>query len=275
LLAITLVCVVVCNWVRVYAVILIGHLTDMQHYLVAVEHRNFGWALFAVFLVPVMLAAHRLERTAVHETSEPMPVGQPGYRRGIVLAAVTVALLLAVPRIVAAVWSGTGAELTASAAPLAMDSPWRPVFMQAREEAATIGGGTARIELYRASYARQDATHRLIAYHNSFVPASWSALVERRRTVDLQGVPTIVLELEGYLAGQRRIVWGWYTVAGKPVSSALAAKLLELRGIFVGRRDAAATAVSTQCDVDCEGARHRLGELLADPSVSTHLVLAP
>ena len=43
------------NWVRVFVVILAGHLTNMTHYLVH-NHANFGWWLFAFTLIPIFWA---------------------------------------------------------------------------------------------------------------------------------------------------------------------------------------------------------------------------
>ncbi len=49
------------NWVRVYALIVIGHVTDMRHYLIVVEHHSFGWGLFMVLMVGVLFAARSME----------------------------------------------------------------------------------------------------------------------------------------------------------------------------------------------------------------------
>jgi len=43
------------NWIRVFVVILAGHLTNMTHYLVH-NHANFGWWLFAFTLFPIFWA---------------------------------------------------------------------------------------------------------------------------------------------------------------------------------------------------------------------------
>src|SRR5690606_39451568 len=39
---------IVSNWIRVYSLILIGHYTRMQHYLIVEEHYYYGWAIFTV-----------------------------------------------------------------------------------------------------------------------------------------------------------------------------------------------------------------------------------
>jgi exosortase A len=39
------------NWIRIFSIIVVGHVTHMQHYLVARSHYGYGWALFAVAMV--------------------------------------------------------------------------------------------------------------------------------------------------------------------------------------------------------------------------------
>ena len=38
------------NWIRVYSIIMIGHYTQMQHYIVAKSHYGYGWVLFALMM---------------------------------------------------------------------------------------------------------------------------------------------------------------------------------------------------------------------------------
>ena len=47
------------NWLRVYIIIVAGHLTDMQHFLIREGHYNFGWMLFAGMMVVFFLLARR------------------------------------------------------------------------------------------------------------------------------------------------------------------------------------------------------------------------
>ena len=62
ILAASLVFALLVNWVRVFAVIIAGHFTHMQHFLVRVDHRFFGWALFALAL-PALFALVRFLQT--------------------------------------------------------------------------------------------------------------------------------------------------------------------------------------------------------------------
>ena len=41
----------VTNWLRVFIIIVAGHVTDMQHFLVRVDHYYFGWFLFTFALL--------------------------------------------------------------------------------------------------------------------------------------------------------------------------------------------------------------------------------
>ena len=62
LVLVTLAVAILANWIRVYVVILLGYLTEMQHYLVQVDHYMFGWVLFGVALIPVFFLASWMER---------------------------------------------------------------------------------------------------------------------------------------------------------------------------------------------------------------------
>lgn len=57
------------NWVRITALVVIAHQTDMQSSLMT-DHETFGWVIFAAFVIPVMLLA------PVHRRKE-VPPGEP------------------------------------------------------------------------------------------------------------------------------------------------------------------------------------------------------
>ena len=62
LIGVALALAILCNWLRVYSLVVIGDLTDMQHYFIAVSHARFGWGIYALSLVPVFVFAVFLER---------------------------------------------------------------------------------------------------------------------------------------------------------------------------------------------------------------------
>jgi hypothetical protein len=67
-----------------------------------------------------------------------------------------------------------------------------------------------------------------------------------------------VVEQEGEFEGERRLMWSWYWVAGAATMDALDARMLYVRGLLVGRRDAVAVAVSVACGDTCDSARERV-----------------
>jgi EpsI family protein len=280
LIAVAMAAAIVSNWLRVYAVILVGHLSEMQHALVD-DHRTFGWVLFMAFTAPVLWLAHRLEmrpvRNAVPEAeAEAEAEDVSGFvdARRVIAGVVVATLLLAGARIGIAAVERAGAEvrtgaqtpeLTAAAfARPEHASAWQPLFVNAAEARAVLADVVPHVEIYLGAYAWQDQTHRLIAYGNAFIPAdTWRPIGNGVVTVSLGDGALEVRELEGRLGGRRRLVWGWYWVAGSPATGSLEAKLLELKGLLSGRRDAAAVAVSTECEPDdCDAARARLAETI-------------
>ncbi|HSN71458.1 MAG TPA: exosortase [Steroidobacteraceae bacterium] len=68
LVALACLIAVVTNWVRVFALVVVGYLSEMQHYLVQVDHYWFGWALFAVSITIFFVLARRIvERQRVND----------------------------------------------------------------------------------------------------------------------------------------------------------------------------------------------------------------
>jgi exosortase len=81
-LAVAAVLAIVSNWIRVYTLVFVGYLSDMQHYLITVEHHTFGWVLFLVLMAPVVLVQRLLEgreaRDARAEGTAQVVVPGPG-----------------------------------------------------------------------------------------------------------------------------------------------------------------------------------------------------
>lgn len=280
----------VSNWIRVYSLILIGHLSDMQHYLITVEHHIFGWVLFLVFMVPMLLVARRMEvreqaakpaaTSASGEDSAIRPSGslaRPARQAalrvapGVVPAALVAAAVLVTPR----AFEGGTIELATSSASLpetlagypAVDpssAHWQPVFVNAVTDQEAFDDGQGIIEVYQAAYARQDRDHRLVRAENSFLGEAFTPAVEARHEIETPAGRLSVSVYRGNLAGKERLVWGWYWVAGYVAATPLEAKLAELRGLINRRRDGMAFALSTSCGTDCVSAEDRLAIFLAE-----------
>jgi exosortase/archaeosortase family protein len=70
LVAVSLAVAMIGNWLRVFFVIYAGYLTDMQHFLVQVDHYYFGWGIFILLMAPVFWFARRFE--PVESADEPV-----------------------------------------------------------------------------------------------------------------------------------------------------------------------------------------------------------
>jgi len=62
LMAFTAALMLVMNWIRVITLIAVGYYTEMQHYLIRVDHLTFGWILFLLVLWPIYWFGFRLAR---------------------------------------------------------------------------------------------------------------------------------------------------------------------------------------------------------------------
>lgn len=268
------------NFVRIYALIMIGIASDMQHYLIRVEHLYFGWALFMAAMVPVLFLARKLDDADAAAdsgaASASSGAGVPAsVARSTLAAALLTALLLVLPEVIAVQTQSAGATVTNLPAQLGSwhlasggaPSDWEPAFVNAQEQRAAYEQGSQRVDVYRASYPHQSRDAHVVRTENDFFGASWRLAEQHSASVGGSPVER-VSESRGYLNERERLIWSWYVVAGKPAATKLGAKLAEMRGFFERRRDAAALAISTECVPDCAAARERLTRFMQESAAS-------
>ena len=63
------------NWLRIFIIVLAGHLSDMQHHLVTDEHYSFGWYMFAGMMVLFFLVVRRWPAGAAPAAPGATPTG--------------------------------------------------------------------------------------------------------------------------------------------------------------------------------------------------------
>jgi EpsI family protein len=266
LLALAAVLGVLMNWVRVYTIILQGHLTDMQGYLVKVDHYKFGWVLFAVLLVIFFWLARRI---APDPIAEPAPAASlatsTGFGKSLVGLAVSLAAMLSGPALAQAAsrMAGPGeAALTLPAAangwagPGVADPSWMPrYFGQDAVVQGTYERGPAAVSVYLNAYLYQAQGHELVFYENDVLGGEpWQALSERGNSVNrASGGRFPYVEIEATAAdGSRWLVARTQVVGGRVFDREIASKLYYgvavLRGAPVSGLVAAAVRCTTQCD---------------------------
>jgi EpsI family protein len=293
------------NWLRVFGLIVIGHVTKMQSPLIA-DHGTYGWLIFAGTMAVFFLLARRIERYDAGLMS-----GSPRESSRTVRAGTTPTwTTLMIPTLAAAIGplfflalggrdtSGVPAPTLPSVAP---DSSWTriadtklvagplPASRDTGETAAPAfwvpgfrGASGYRserwvrdgsvVEALRVFYRDQAQGRELVSDVNVIAPADERIAQQLLGPIDESGRRVSVTAVRTDAGA--RLVWHWYRVAGVDTHSAFEAKLLELVAFVQSAAPPAElVAISTPCGAqDCNQAMrtlHRfvLGrELLAPPS---------
>ena len=254
----------VTNWIRVVTVIYAGHVTQMQSYLVANEHRSFGYALFIPLLLAILWIARRIRRG---QADVPVrPVAPENERRTRPADWAIVMGLVALPILV---WGRTpGQDTTAHLAPMpiatgAWQGPlppaaaWQPRFLNPSEErrvAYSVGG--QRIEVYMNLYASQTQGRELVFHRNSVVPPERFTLI--RRLPARAATPPAVVVAEG--TGTRWVAAHSYEVGGWLTASEPLAQLYYGLHAIVRPVPAGTLATAVRCEADCNSAEQALDE---------------
>jgi len=259
-----------CNWLRVYIIIVVGHVSEMQHYLVAESHILFGWVLFGVFLIPVLWLARRLQDHPAEAASSARRTLGPVNARPAVIPAVLVALvILLIPRVLVLATADPGhagelppTDIRAAGFEAGVRSPWQPHYADALETRTIFADAPVPLEVYRAVYPWQTSEARLIRYGQTATGPGWRPVAVRGVTLSLADQTWTAIEREGYFGQRRYLVVHWYWVAGDPASDSIGAKLQELRGLLRGRRDAQVIAIAAECGMDCSATRAHLQDFV-------------
>jgi EpsI family protein len=261
------------NWIRVFMIIVAGHLTNMQHFLVKVDHYYFGWVLFAFALVGYMYIAGRLPRRArVDQTTAQTSAGEPRGRVRVATALAVAALAVGPSRALVQPSGSTAVPppppaVAGWSGPAAMLSDWRPVFENPDDELLVeyFSDESGAVAVYRAIYRSQRQGKELRGFGNTVAGVRYRELaansIEARTAV---GMIALVERRIDSQDGRQRLVWSLYTVAGEPNEMRLLDQVAYgVRSLF-DAAPASVVALSAECNPDCEHARVALGTFAAD-----------
>jgi len=176
-LMVALLLAVLTNWIRVFTIIVLGHVTYMQHYIVRVSHYWFGWGLFLLAVFALFLYQRRFPERA--PATNPGVPGEPAALRLAPAPAVMALAIAAVPAVLNPVIEArTAGEVPRLARPLRVESAgwryapvgehaWQPVQVGADfEQRWRFASDTQEVELYVAWYRDQKARKKLGGYAN-------------------------------------------------------------------------------------------------------------
>jgi EpsI family protein len=260
---------IVANWVRVYTVVLAGYLTDMQHYLVRVEHYRFGWGVFAVFVVLFILIADRLppSRPAQPAPDRAATADNVGSLKGLGFVA-------AVFAVTAFIWISAQARdgVLKSELRLAFpkgadgwsdplpqtNSDWQPLFVGSAGElrARYAQSQGAVVEVFMAAYAGQRQGGELIGYPNTLLNPSSLASESEGEVVTNSGTFHEIVTVDA--RGSRSVIWSTYVIGRHAMTAELPAQLRYGVGSLLKSELASVVAYRARCQGSCDAARETL-----------------
>lgn len=266
LLAVALGMALLANWLRVLIVIVAGHVTHMQHYLITVEHVSLGWVIFAVLIAAILLVMRRMHPEAEEPAVPFSPAPRPHARAllqaapaGVILLMPFVFTLRSAPA-PTAVQSSIRLPLLVEEweGPVPADPRWRPHFVGAQSEArAAYFSPQGSVETYVNFYADQRQGRELVYYENTLAtPASW--VVEEQRLPRLWGIGAgnaPAWMVVSAADGERWVISYVYKVDGRLTASAPFAQVWYGVAALAGRTSAGVFAVAARCGGDCTKAR--------------------
>ena len=288
LMGIASVLAMVTNWVRVFVLIVAGHATNMQHFLVRVDHYYFGWFLFAFTLIFYVYLSSRIPRrksARKYEGSAKAAVAATAPKGKVVTATVLSAIALslgplwaqAVPRLAAPLGDLVPPHLAGWSVPTPYVGTWHPVFENADRESlvAYRSEPFGEAAIYQATYSYQRQGRELRGFGNSVVGPRHHVLASRDHDASAGNATVPVTEQSATGPdGSRLVVWSLYTVDGRPNPMRLPDQLgYGVRSLF-GAPPASVIAFAAECRPDCERARGALGSLAAQ-ALPVMLAAAP
>lgn len=279
LLGVAVAMAIVMNWIRVATIIVAGHMTNMQSFLVQVDHYYFGWVLFAVILIPFFLIARWLEGRE-DNTEEDTIIGETLVPANATLAAIASVCVISLLPVL--VW---GRLVQNEPAPVIIELPglaewqgpsegnsnWQPVFRGADGEAlASYSRDGRSLEVYVNWYRSQSQSRELIGYGNSLAGHNVRRHYDRKYIDITARNDAKSLEIREILTsnhtGQRRLIWYYFVVGDHAETNAIRAKLTQGLRSFVGNYSTGLISVSAACDLKdsgCAIARQLLREEFA------------
>lgn len=253
LLCVALGVAVIANWIRVFAVIYAGYLSDMQHFLVQVDHYYFGWVMYLLLSAPVLWYARSLETAIATAPSTPAASDASDVphndRRWLAVTGWALAALLLAPL---GWWLLSSVETRPAPAHLPDGAgdwtrlgparpDWRPAF---RGADATLDAGywldQQGVDAWVVYYARPQQGAELVSQGNRLAARRDGRLTVRDGEALLSG------------PGGERLIHYRYLVGGRETTRPLVAKIYQIVATLSGRPEAALIAYSAFCGSDCE-----------------------
>jgi len=238
---------VLANGIRVYITILVSHLTNMR-FGPGAEHITFGRIFFVAVLLLLIFAGRRWHEEDAAPAPSRRPAAQPdrpATARFLVPAFVAVIALLSTPPYLSRSLAATRAKLADDSAivvlpdgsggwkgPIDRADAWRPLYSGSIQErsAAYRSPAGGSVDAFVAVYGLGTSVgSEMISYGNVLFEGEHGSLAQTElRTIELPGAKDLVVrEVVVPHGGTSMLVWSWFMVGERRVTSEYAAKALE------------------------------------------------
>ncbi len=269
---------IIVNWVRVVTIVIAGYTTDMQHYLVRIDHYVFGWVVFALALIPLFIIGNkfcRQEDEIATENCREKPrliYGFPSFR----LFFLTLGLLAIAPLYARALDIVHDAQSVDQIQLQNVEGwrlnrdrvmSWQPSYKGTKDAVlAQYSTENFALDFYANLYLKQRQGAELVNQNNRlFDRREWQAApaeiiafsTQRRTDVEVAGV-----ELSNE-SGRKMLIFSWYSIADKVFSEATELRWYELQQKLLGKVGSGIVVLRTDCDDNCDSERAVLTEFIS------------
>jgi exosortase len=254
------------NWFRVCVLIAVGQATHMQHPMLR-SHAMFGWIVFAVALVPVVLLARRFG-----EPEDPVPAAAPSgswspgrlalLSIGLVGSALAATLLWLPPAATPPTPAPPSGWTARDVLPAGLPVPGG-LDLDVRE--LTSAAGTVRAGWVHSPVpARPEGLEVLFGAMAPGQPRTFTTLGRKGKILGPEDRVTKFSEREMVQTdGLRKVQRFWFDVAGRSYSGSAVAKAVLAVEAPLGTRFMTIHAVQTECRDNCDAARVLLDQFMS------------
>lgn len=217
----------IANSIRVYGIILIAHLTDMEH-AVGTDHLVYGWFFYCLVLF-LIIGLGELLRDEPSKTDSPIAARQgqpeklfpPFLINTIVLVSMSLWLHLIFPNSL----DSEGKILTLKSIDNTSVSSgnWKPIFKKSSQE-MHVNFETSELEVFIATFDNESDGELVSSLNRHFSPDEWSLVTSGPKSLG-SGDLGYLAQLITSPAGEKRILAAWYELSNFQGYSAIEIKL--------------------------------------------------
>lgn len=271
---------IVCNWMRITTIILIAQFSDNIQHPVVQDHDWLGWVWFAVLFAAYLFFVTRLPFAVKNAGPTAKATQQRENETTLQYKSVQTLLICMLsvysgPLLTIYMQNKSRFDIPQMTAPdIVLGYPaqviidakaWRPDFRGASSELhLRLTAKPESIDFHLYFYANQTQGAELVHFDNTITDSKrWHVVGYTKQEANSPAQrwqDAIVKSSE--TTQPMLLVRYWYAIAGSNTTSSTEAKILQLRGFFNNRSDAALIAISSSCArQDCKDAQQLLDKI--------------